>query len=204
MTDQNPPGKPFEDQDETATRAVEDRISQILTSGEEILHIAIQNPITAMSVAPDSVVLTNKRFIIYRPKFLGGAQFEDYIWRDLGEARLEEGLLSSTISLKSVNGKLLSMEHLHKGAARKVYSLAQDMEERVREERRLREMEEKRAAAGGINISGGLPGAAAAAASHAPKDDPVEKLGQLKRMLEGGLITAEEYDAKKKDLLSRL
>ncbi len=204
MTDQNPPGKPFEDQDETATRAVEDRISQILTSGEEILHIAIQNPITAMSVAPDSVVLTNKRFIIYRPKFLGGAQFEDYIWRDLGEARLEEGLLSSTISLKSVNGKLLSMEHLHKGAARKVYSLAQDMEERVREERRLREMEEKRAAAGGINISGGLPGSAAAAASHAPKDDPVEKLGQLKRMLEGGLITAEEYDAKKKDLLNRL
>ena len=45
-----------------------------------------QNPITAMTVAPDSVVLTNKRFIIYRPKFLGGAQFEDYIWRDLGEA----------------------------------------------------------------------------------------------------------------------
>ncbi len=198
----NPPGKPFEDQDETATRAVEERIAQILTSGEEILHVAMQNPITALSAAPDSVVLTNKRFIIYRPKFLGGAQFEDYIWRDLGEAKLEEGLMSSTISLKSVNGKMLSMEHLHKGAARKVYSLAQDMEERVREERRLREMEEKRAAAGGINISGGMPGAAAT--PPAPKDDPVEKLGQLKRMLEGGLITPEEYEAKKKDLLSRL
>jgi len=204
MTNQpNPPGKPYEDQDEAATRAVEDRIEQILTSGEEILHVAIQNPITALSAAPDSVVLTNKRFIIYRPKFLGGAQFEDYIWRDLGEARLTEGLLSSTISLKSITGKMLSMEHLHKGAARKVYSLAQDMEERVREERRLREMEEKRAAAGGISISGGMPGAVAATPP-APKDDPVEKLGQLKRMLEGGLITAEEYDAKKKDLLSRL
>lgn len=203
MTDQPQPGKPFEDQDAAAARAVEDRISQILTSGEEILHVAMQNPITAMTVAPDSVVLTNKRFIIYRPKFLGGAQFEDYIWRDLGEARLEEGLMSSTISLKSINGKMLSMDHLHKGAARKVYSIAQDMEERVREERRLREMEEKRAAAGGINISGGLPGAVAHAAQP-PKDDPVEKLGQLKRMLEGGLITAEEYEAKKKDLLSRL
>ena len=203
MTDQPQPGKPFEDQDESATRAVEDRISQILTSGEEILHVAMQNPITAMTVAPDSVVLTNKRFIIYRPKFLGGAQFEDYIWRDLGEARLEEGLMSSTISLKAVNGKALSMEHLHKGAARKVYSIAQDMEERVREERRLREMEEKRAAAGGINISGGLPGTVAHT-PQPPKDDPVEKLGQLKRMLEGGLITAEEYEAKKKDLLSRL
>ncbi len=203
MTDQPQPGKPFEDQDEAAARAVEDRISQILTSGEEILHVAMQNPITAMTVAPDSVVLTNKRFIIYRPKFLGGAQFEDYIWRDLGEARLEEGLMSSTISLKSINGKMLSMDHLHKGAARKVYSISQDMEERVREERRLREMEEKRAAAGGINISGGLPGAVAHT-PQPPKDDPVEKLGQLKRMLEGGLITAEEYDAKKKDLLSRL
>ncbi|HRF47581.1 MAG TPA: PH domain-containing protein [Anaerolineales bacterium] len=199
----NPPGKPFEDQDESAARAVEDRIQQILTSGEEILHVAMQNPVTALSAAPDSVVLTNKRFIIYRPKFLGGAQFEDYIWRDLSEARLEEGLLSSKISLKSVTGKLLSMEHMHKGAARKVYSLAQDMEERVREERRLREMEEKRAAAGGINISGGLSGAAPATPAQ-PADDPVEKLGQLKRMLEGGLITAEEYEAKKKELLARL
>ncbi|HRE28237.1 MAG TPA: hypothetical protein PK954_16470 [Anaerolineales bacterium] len=63
----NPPGKPFEDQDESAARAVEDRIQQILTSGEEILHVAMQNPVTALSAAPDSVVLTNKRFIIYRP-----------------------------------------------------------------------------------------------------------------------------------------
>ena len=54
-----------------------------------------------------------------------------------------------------------------------------------------------------INISGGLPGTVAHT-PQPPKDDPVEKLGQLKRMLEGGLITAEEYEAKKKDLLSRL
>ncbi len=197
------PGKPLEDQDEAAARAIEQRITQILTSGEEILHVAMQNPITALTAAPDAVVLTNKRFIIYRPKFMGGAQFEDYIWRDLSEARLEEGLLSSTISLKAITGKTLSMTHLHKSAARKVYSLAQDMEMRVREERRLREMEEKRAAAGGVNISGSMA-SGVGAPPPAPKDDPVEKLGQLKRMLEGGLITAEEYEAKKKDLLSRL
>lgn len=35
-------------------------------------------------------------------------------------------------------------------------------------------------------------------------DDPMAKLGKLKAMLDGGLISAEEYDAKKKEILASL
>jgi membrane protease subunit (stomatin/prohibitin family) len=35
-------------------------------------------------------------------------------------------------------------------------------------------------------------------------DDPVAKLGKLKQMLDAGLITQEEYDAKKTDILSQM
>ncbi|VVB64859.1 Uncharacterised protein [uncultured archaeon] len=37
-----------------------------------------------------------------------------------------------------------------------------------------------------------------------PKDDPMQKLESLKRMLDEGLITQKEYDAKKADLLSKM
>jgi membrane protease subunit (stomatin/prohibitin family) len=50
----------------------------------------------------------------------------------------------------------------------------------------------------GSMATGGAPGAAPAA------QDPMAKLAQLKKMLDGGLITQEEYDAKKKDILAAM
>ena len=47
--------------------------------------------------------------------------------------------------------------------------------------------------------------APAQAAPQAPaQEDPFEVLGKLKRMLDAGLIEQEEYDAKKKEILSRM
>ena len=44
----------------------------------------------------------------------------------------------------------------------------------------------------------------APAAPAASQEDPVETLGKLKRMLDNGLIEQSEYDAKKKEILSRM
>jgi hypothetical protein len=38
----------------------------------------------------------------------------------------------------------------------------------------------------------------------APAEDPVEKLAKLKKMLDADLITQEEYDAKKQDILAQM
>jgi len=199
-----PPSNPLkkfltDEQDPTQVQQVVAKVRQILTSGEEILYVAVQKPL--LSFSPDSVVLTNKRFIVYRPTLLGGANFQDYIWRDLHDARLSEGMIKSTFTLQTVKGQLLSVGDLPKVQARKLYSFAQEMEERVREERRARDMEEKRATAGGIVLQGGLPTAPAPAP--APQEDPMQKLKKLKDMLDAGLITAQEYEAKKADILSR-
>jgi membrane protease subunit (stomatin/prohibitin family) len=48
------------------------------------------------------------------------------------------------------------------------------------------------------------PPAPAAAPAAAAGEDIVSKLGQLKKLMEAGLIEAAEYDAKKKELLAKL
>jgi len=189
-----------EEQDPAQVQQVFNKVRQILTSEEEILYIAVQKPL--INLSPSSVILTNKRFIVYKPTLLGGANFQDYIWRDLHDARLSEGILHSTITLQTVKAQLFSVDNLPKAQARKLYAFAQEMEEKVREERRTRDMEEKRAGAGGIVLQGGLPTAPAPAPVH-QEEDPMQKLKKLKDMMDAGLITEQEYETKKTDILSK-
>jgi len=57
-------------------------------------------------------------------------------------------------------------------------------------------------AAFGQMMAQGMQTPAAQAAPAA--EDPVEKLGKLKKMLDNGLISQEEYEIKKKDILSKM
>lgn len=187
-----------EDQDPVQVGKVVDRVAKLLTSGEKVLYIAIQKPMT-VDLSPDVVVLTNRRFMYYRPSVLGRAEFTDYIWRDLGTATLQEHMMRSTVKLDALDGTVITVEHLPKEQARRIYAIAQEMEENVREERRMRDMEEKRAEAGGIVLQGASVGSTAA-----PADEPVQALSKLKQLADAGLISAEEYEAKKQEILSRL
>ena len=183
-------------------RQAHEKVSQMLTRSEQIVYIAVQQPVR--SLAPDSAILTNRRFIIYRPRFFGGATFEDYIWRDLEDAHLEEGVMWSIFSRKTTEGKTLALTGLPKAQARRLYAYAQEMEEQMLEERRHREMEEKRAAAGGIVVRGGTPSSEAPDSAAASLEDPVQKLRQLKEMVEMGLITPQEYEATKTKVLASM
>lgn len=211
MTDQIPSGPiedPIarfitEDQDRDQVARVYEKLKQLLTSGEQVLYIAVQKPIT-FDPTPEIVALTNRRFMHYRQNMLGRAQFTDYIWRDLKEAKLEENVMRATLTLYAANGETLVVDNLVKEQARRLYSICQEMEENVREELRLRAMEEKRAAAGGIILQGGHGTMEAMGTSAAPLDEPVQALSKLKQLMEAGLVTAEEYEAKKKEILARL
>ena len=97
----------------------------------------------------------------------------------------------------------MRIENLVKEQARRLYAIAQEMEENVREELRLRAMEEKRAAAGGVFLQGAL-NAAAGGSTAAPAEEPLQALSKLKQLMEAGLITADEYETKKKEILARL
>ena len=153
-----------------------------------------------MNIAPDGLLLTNKRLMIVRPKLLG-MTFQDYIWRDIGNVHMSEQMLTATITCTVAGGTPLKIDSIPKKQARKIYGIAQEKEERVREERRMRDMEEKRAAAGGVTIAapGQVPAAVAPAA-----DDPMAVLGKLKSMLDAGLIQPQEFEAKKAEILGRM
>jgi hypothetical protein len=190
-----------EEQDPTVVAKVHKKVSEILSAGEDVLYIAVQNKL-GLNLAPECVVLTNKRFIKYKPSMLGGVEFEDYIWRDLSDAHVKEGIRSASLSMKTTGGRKVSVDDLPKAQARRLYAGAQNMEEQVREERRQRELEEKRAAAGGIIMQTGMP--TQQAPSTPVKEDPMEQLTKLKKMLDAGLITQDEFNEKKAEILSRM
>ncbi len=184
-----------EEQDPVQVAKVYERLKQLLTSGERVLYIAVQKPVT-VDLTPEVVVLTNRRFMHYRPSMFGRAEFRDYIWRDLKEAKLTDNVFRSTLVLTAANGETISVDDLVKEQAHRLYAISQEMEENVREELRLRAMEEKRAEAGGIVLQGATAQSAA--------DDPMAALSKLKQLADAGLITTDEYEAKKKEILARL
>lgn len=197
MTDQTPqtpnqtPGVPdelarflTEDQDPQQVAKIYEKVSQLLTRGEHVSYIAVQKAVT-YDPTPEIVILTNRRFIHYQQNMLGRAHFNDHIWRELKEARLEEGMMRATLTLFATNGDVIRIDNLVKEQARRLYAIAQEMEENVREELRLRAMEEKRAEAGGVYLPG-MMGAPAAGSTAAPADEPLQALSKLKQLMEPG------------------
>ena len=186
-----------EEQDPGVVEAVHEKFSGILTTDEEVLYIAVQKK-PVVNVSPDSILLTTRRMVICRPKILSGFEFEDYLWRDIGDVHLKEGLIGATLTVTTVAGKQLIIDYLPKAQARRAYSISQEMEEKVLEERRRRDLEDKRAAAGGVVLqqASGVTGTA--------KEDPLQVLTKLKQLLDAGLITQTEYDSKKTEVLSRM
>jgi hypothetical protein len=190
-----------DDQDPKVVQKVIAKARELLTRDEEIEYIAVQKkPI--ITIAPDAVLLTNKRFMIVRPKMMG-MTFEDHIWRSVEDVHMSEQMMTATITCKVKGGNVLSIDSIPKKQARKIYSYAQEVEERMIEERRVRDMEEKRAAAGGVVIHGSH-GMGAATAQQSQAEDPMAVLGKLKKMLDAGLIQASEYESKKADILAKM
>ena len=127
----------------------------------------------------DAVVVTSNRIVLYRPGMLGRINFEDYSWQDVQNVHMKQGMLGSEITVQTVDGRGGKVTYLDKEQSKRLYSLAQQKEHEWREKRRVRQMEESRAAAGGVVVH--APTATQAPAeSAAPAQGPVEKLVQAR------------------------
>lgn len=193
-------------QDPTMICKLAERVDGICTRGENALYMAVQQrPIANFS--PDAVVLTNRRAIIFRQKVLGRLQFVDVPWLKIADVHLGEDILGSTISIRGMNGYVEQVSYLPKTQARKIYRIAQDMEEKMVELRRHRAMEETRAGATNVTVNNDLGDLVKSQTAAQPTDDPVsalKSLKSLKSMLEAGLIEEEEYALKKQQIMDRL
>ena len=209
-----------DEQDQKAVEKVYSRLTDLLNTGEEILYIAVQKK-PLVNLFPDCIALTNKRILFFTPANLGlTLKFVDFVWKDVVDVATKEELIGAVFSIKAINGAEMGVDYLPKVQARKLYQYAQDRKESEREARRLRDLEEKRAESGSLQFENP---AAIAAFQSAPTVQPVapttppppvheepkadeltEKLKKLRNLFEKGLISQEEYNHKKLELLSDL
>lgn len=193
-----------EGQDAKMIAKLHERVTGICTSQELIEYMAVQQR-PAVNLSPDAVVVTNRRVIIFRQKMLGRMDMVDLPWINCHDVRIKEGVIGASLFVTGRNGHSESVEWLPKDQARKVYRIAQEMEEQMVEHRRERSMEESRAGATNIVVNSATPQAAPepSAPTNTP-GDPMAKLSQLKQLHEAGMITDEEFAAKKAAILEQL
>jgi len=204
-----------DEQDPKAIEKVYTRLVDLLTTGEEIIYIAVQKK-PLVNILPDCIAITNKRVLFFTPANLGlSIKFVDFVWKDIVDVYTKEEIIGAIFSVKTTNGAEMGVDYLPKVQARKLYQYAQERKEAEREARRLRDLEEKRAESGSIQYEHQQQ-AVATAAQPEVKPEPAapqvevkpdvltEKLKKLKTLFDNGLISQEEYNQKKLDLLSDL
>ena len=217
-----------DEQDPKTVEKVYSRLNDLLNSGEEILYIAVQKK-PLVNILPDCIAITNKRILFFTPANLGlSIKFVDFVWKDIVDVFTKEEIIGAIFSVKTTNGAEMGVDYLPKVQARKLYQYAQERKEEEREARRLRDLEEKRAESGAMQFEAPaaftspfqqhpvaqptpIVEAPPASVIHeepvaaAPKPDELtEKLKKLRMLFDNGLISQEEYNVKKLDLLSDL
>lgn len=198
-----------EDQDPKAVEKISEKVNDLLTNGETVEYIAVQNK-PAINISPDSIVLTNKRILFFRSKSFGlVTDFNDYLWKDVAESHIIEAILGSTFTMTAITGFIETIDYIPKSQARKLYQYAQGKEEEMIEYRRQKELEEKRATAGGITVNTQNekpeePQKSQEVKPEVPAEDPMETLMKLKVFLDNDLISLEDYETKKKEILQRM
>jgi hypothetical protein len=223
-----------EEQDPKTVEKVYFRLVDLLSSGEEIIYIAVQKK-PLVNLFPDCIAITNKRILFFTPANLGlSIKFVDFVWKDIVDVYTKEEIIGAIFSVKTTNGAEMAVDYLPKVQGRKLYQYAQERKEVEREARRQRDLEQKRAESGAVqfdNAARTTPAQQVFAAqapvaapqiptpahvappvpapepvvqqAAAPKPDELtEKLKRLKMLFDNGLISQEEYNAKKLDLLS--
>jgi hypothetical protein len=196
-----------------------EQLQTLLISGEVVRAHALQHRLYALLHRRNIAAATSGRFISMTRPLLGGYQPFDVRWQDLKDARLTVGMFSATLTLAySANlsdtatgegeTRVLHVSGLTREAAQALYRECQAQEQSWREKRRVRSIEEMRAAAGGVQIATGVYPQASSdpALEHRPSapDNPAERLGKAKDMRDQGLITDSEFEAIKARIVAAL
>ena len=115
-----------EDQDPKAIEKITSKLENLLMTHEEVGYIAVQKK-PAITVLPDSIVVTNKRIIICKPKNLGlSMEFIDFNWDEIAASFVKEGILGAEFTFSTKNELTHTIDYLPKNQARKLYTFAKE------------------------------------------------------------------------------
>lgn len=194
-------------------------LRSLLIEGEQLEACAIQRRLFALRHRRIMVAATTGRLIIVQRKLFGGFHPIDLRWQDLRDATLDVGAFSATLRVAAYRSSDLASAEgppsnvivpgLRKAEAQEVYRACQARAQAWREKRRIRELEELRAKAGGVQIgatrgvgSGG--GVSSASMGDDSEASPMARLQRAKDMLTSGLLNDAEFEQIKAKILAEL
>lgn len=206
-----------DEQDPKTVEKVIGKLNDLLTTGEELLYLAVQKK-PAVNLMPDSIAISNKRIFYCSPGNLGlTMNFKDISWKSIKEVSFKEELFGSKFICVPQHGENIVTEFIPKVQARKLHQAANEQLESFKETQRQQLLEENRASASALNftappvidspyeqIKEEEPVFEIAQVVEEPEDEITLKLRKLKTLYDKHLITQEEYEAKKADILDSL
>jgi hypothetical protein len=189
---------------ETRAAKAEKIVSTTLMDGENVVAKTIQKRVFALFNRRAVVAITNSRILIIRRGLLGGFKMSDIQWKDLKDVQIEQNILEdfcgSNLAFRHLNGGVAPMivNGLGSDVASAMYTRAQSEEQQWEEKRRVRAMEEVRAAAGGVVVHN-----APAASQAAPAGNRLlSEIQEAKKLLDGGVISDAEFQEMKSKILA--
>lgn len=222
-----------EDQDPKAIEKIAAKLENLIMSNEEIGYIAVQKK-PAVTLFPDSIVVTNKRIILCKPKNLGlSMEFIDYDWNDIAGSFVKEGILGSDFTFSTKTDLTHTIDYLPKNQARKLYTYSKEhldalknpisnisVTEEIKEEETFQEeVIEDIIAEEVTNFAEIVPSAPIyetyeetnenvasneQGLANLSQDELFAKLQNYKKLLDNGLILQGEYDRLKTEILKFL
>lgn len=210
-----------DEQDPKTVEKVLGKLNDMLINTEELIYLAVQKK-PAVNLLPDCIVISNKRIFYCEPANLGMTMnFKDISWKSIKEISFKEELFGSKFICVPQHGENIITEYIPKVQARKLYQAAYAQLEAFKEQQRLADLEEIRAAqpaiqpqdTAALELPGqeaaagepvAVPPSPAAAPPQEPEDETTLKLRRLKNLYDKQLITQQEYEAKKADILDTL
>lgn len=204
-----------DEQDPKAVEKVIGKLNDLLTTGEELLYLAVQKK-PAVNLLPDSIAISNKRIFYCEPGNLGlTMNFKDISWKNIKEVSFKEGLLGSKFICVPQSGENIVTDFIPKAQVRKLHQAANQQLEEYKELLRQQKLEENRASASAINVPSASQSFQAPIEIEEaviipqqqieePEDETTLKLRKLKTLYDKQLITQDEYESKKSAILDSL
>ncbi len=171
---------------------VPEEVEKTFAEGEKA-SIVVERSKLKPTLHPEKLIITNKRAIIYEPKLIGHER-QDIPLESITNIKIKKGFTQSEIKIY-IGSKDVEIEDIPNDDAERAISILKTNTQNLKKPSQ-KETTSK------VETSPKVP--SSTASSTAAQGDPVQKLKQLKDMLNSGLITQAEYDSKKAEIISKM
>ena len=185
----------------------EAQLRTTLMATETPVVLGVQHRAFALLSRRALVAITDSRIITVQRGLFGGFKMTDVQWKDLKDVTIEQNILpnlcGSNLEFSHLNPGVphLAVDGVPSETASRIYSRSQAEEQAWEEKRRVRAMEEVRAAAGGVVVHTAAPTAPTAAVPAGNR--MFAEIQQAKQLLDAGTISDAEFQEMKSKILAQ-